>query len=99
MATKKELYQEKAQAKYDLLNAKIDALKAKYDEAKADAKLEVKNQFDDLSAKQKLVMQKFEDINNAGQEAWQEVMQSLESALESLEGSLADAAETLKKAL
>jgi len=99
MDTKREIYQEKAKAKYDQLNAKIDGLKARYDEAKADAKLKVKTQFDDLSMHQKTVTHQFEEMKNAGQDAWQDIKDGLEESFDTLEKTFTEAADRLKEVM
>ena len=46
METKKEIYQQKMEAKLDQLNAQIDTYIAKFDENKADAKMEIQETID-----------------------------------------------------
>jgi len=87
METKKEIYQHKAEAKIEQVNAKIDSYLAKFDETKADARLEIKNQLDDLTNQRETVERKFEEMRNAGQDAWSDMRSGLDDAIEELETS------------
>ncbi|MEJ2486083.1 MAG: hypothetical protein P8Y68_10140 [Anaerolineales bacterium] len=95
METKKEIYQHKVEAKIDQVNAKIDSYLAKFDETKADTKLEIKNQLDDLTNQRETVERKFEEMRNAGQDAWSDMRSGLDDAIEELETSYNKAVEKM----
>lgn len=95
METKKEIYQHKAKAKMDQVNAKIDTYLAKLKETKADTKLEIKNQLDDLTNQRETVERKFEEMRNAGQDAWSDMRSGLDDAIQELETSYNQAVETM----
>ena len=97
METKKEIYREKAKAKLEQLNAQIDGLMAKFDETKADAKLQIQDQFNELTNRQETVEQKFEQMKNAGEDAWQDMRSGLDDAFDNLEESFNQASEKFEK--
>lgn len=97
METKKEIYREKAKAKLEQLNAQIDGLMAKFDETKADTKLQFKDQFDELTNRQDTVERKYEQMKNAGEDAWQDMRSGLDDALDNLEESFNQASEKFEK--
>ena len=96
METNKEIYKEKVQAKYEQMNAQIDELLAKFNETKADAKLNVKNQFEDLTDRRETVGKKIEQIKDSGEEAWQDMRSGLDNAFDELEDSFKEAAKKLE---
>lgn len=87
MKTKREIYQEKMQAKLDQINAKIDAYSAQFDETRTDIELTVKERLDNLLNLQKNAKQKFEEIKSSGEDVWMELQSGLEDAVDDLESS------------
>lgn len=98
MDTKMEIYQEKAQARYDQYSAKIENLLARFNETKADTKLKIKNQFEDLTHQQESVADKLDQMKNAGEDAWQEMRSGIDSALDDLEKTYQQTTEKLEQA-
>jgi hypothetical protein len=98
METKKEIYQQKVEAKIEQVNAQIDSYLSKIDETKADTKLEIKNQLDDLTNQRKTVERKFEEIRNAGQDAWSDMRSGLDDAIDELEASFKQAVDKMAEA-
>lgn len=96
MNTKKEIYRQKAQAKFDQMNAQIEELLARFNETKADAKLKIKDQFEDLTDQQETVEQKIEQIKDFGEEAWQDMSSGLDNAFDELEDSFKQATRKLE---
>ena len=96
MNTKKEIYRQKAQAKFDQMNAQIEELLARFNETKADAKLKIKDQFEDLTEQQGTVEQKIEQIKDSGEEAWQDMSSGLDNAFDELENSFKQATRKLE---
>lgn len=96
MNTKKEIYRQKAQAKFDQMNAQIEELLARFNETKADAKLKIKDQFEDLTGQQETVEQKIEQIKDSGEEAWQDMSSGLDNAFDELENSFKQATRKLE---
>lgn len=99
METNMKLYKEKAQARYEQYSAKIDELLAQFNETKADTKLNVKNQFEDLTNRQKTAAEKLDQMKDKGEDAWQEMRSGVDSALDELENSYQQATEKLEKAI
>ncbi len=96
METNKEIYRQKAQARLDRMNAQIDELLARFNETKADAKLTVKNQFEDLTDQQETVEIKIEQLKDAGGDAWDDMTSGLDSAFDELESSFNQATSKLE---
>lgn len=96
METKKEIYRQKAQARFDQMNAQIEDLIARFNETKADAKLKIKNQFEDLTNQQETVEQKIEQVKNAGEDAWQDMRSGIDNAFDELENSYNQATRKLE---
>lgn len=87
MEKKREIYREKAEARFEQMNARIEELLAKFNAAKADARLKINNQFEDLTERRETVIQKMKQLNNAGEDAWQDMRSGLDKALDDLEHS------------
>ena len=98
MENKMEIYKEKAQARYDRFNAKIDEFVARFNETKADAKLEMKNQFEDLTNQRRTVADKLDRMRNAGEDAWQEMRSGVDDALDDLERTYQKTTQKLENA-
>lgn len=94
MNTKMEIYKEKAQARYDQYNAKIDELLARFNESKADTKMKIKNQFEDLTNQRETVAEKLDEMKDTGEAAWEEMRSGIDSAMSELENTYQD---TVKK--
>jgi hypothetical protein len=97
METKKEIYRQKAQARFDQMNAQIQELLARFNETKAEAKLKINNQFEDLTNQQETVEQKMEQVKDAGEDAWEDMRSGLDTAMNELETSFNEAAHKLEQ--
>jgi uncharacterized coiled-coil DUF342 family protein len=84
---KREAYVQELKALTDELNAEIDKLEAKADQAKAEAKLKYLQQIADLRAKRKEVEDQVAKLQQAGEGAWEDLKQGLESSWEILKAS------------
>ena len=85
MATIKNDYVEKLEAKLAQSAAEIEKLKAKAAEAKVDARMEYQRQIDKLSVKQTAAQKKLEAIREAGAETWEDLKDSTNDALTTLQ--------------
>ncbi|NIW80250.1 MAG: coiled coil domain-containing protein [Calditrichae bacterium] len=97
METKKEIYQQKMEAKLDQLNAQIDTYIAKFDENKADAKMEIQETIDELTNQQKSVERKLNQMKSSGKDAWMEMRSGLDDAVDQLENSYNQAVEKMSQ--
>ncbi len=88
MTEKREAYVQKLKAKLDEWNAEIDKIAAKADQADAEAKIVYYKRMEDLRAKRKDVEDKIEELQQAGEGAWEGVKQGLENSWEILKESL-----------
>lgn len=87
----KEAYEKKLQSKLDEWNAEIDKLKAKADSAEADAQLEYHKQIEELRAMQDEAGKKFDELKEAGDDAWEDLKAGIDRAWDSLSSSIKSA--------
>jgi len=93
----KKAYQEKIEAQLKEFAAKIDVLAAKADKAKAEAKVKYNKQIEGLRAKQESVRQKLVGLKEPGSEAWEDLKQGLDAALDDLKGAVQSAVSRFKE--
>lgn len=91
MNEKRDAYLQKLKAKMDEWNAEIDKLKAKADQAKAGSKIEYHKQLEDLREKRRDVRERIVAMEQAGEEAWEDLKQGLETSWEILKSSFSKA--------
>ena len=92
----KEAYVQKLNAKMDEWNAEIHKLEAKADQAEAEAKIEYEKQLEDLRAKRKDLEDKIENLQQAGEIAWEDLKAGIESAWDSLGNAVNSAVSRFK---
>jgi uncharacterized coiled-coil DUF342 family protein len=73
-------YIRRMQTKLEELNAEIDRLSAKAGEVKADVKNEYNEQIAALKARQTVARQKIEELQKAGESAWEDLKSGIELA-------------------
>lgn len=73
-------YIRKMQAKLEEWNAEIDTLTAKAGEVKSDVKNEYNEQIESLKAKRAAALQKIEELQHAGESAWEDLKSGLDLA-------------------
>ena len=81
----KKAYQRKAQAKLAEKRAEIDKAKAKAKAAGADAEIKA---VDELEGKYKAAKSKFEQLADAGEDAWDDVAKGFEDAWDDVTGAV-----------
>lgn len=74
----KDVYVRKLQAKLEELNAEIDLLTAKAGKVTADVKSEYSEQIESLKARQVVARQKIEELQHAGEGAWEDLKSGIE---------------------
>ncbi len=87
----KDVYVQKMQSKLDELDAQINLLKAKASGANADAKIEFNEQIENLKEFQKKGKQKLVELNDAGEDAWEDIREGMDSAWNKLSAAFNDA--------
>lgn len=92
----KSAYKQKIQSQLDEWGAEIDKLKAKADSASADAQLEYNKQVRDLQDRQGAVEHKLNELEKAGEGAWEEIKTGLNEAMDDLDSSLKSASARFK---
>jgi uncharacterized coiled-coil DUF342 family protein len=82
--TDKSAYRQKLEAQLDEWGTEIDKLQAKAAEVGADARVELEKQVDELRKRQADAREKLEELNDAGEDAWEDVRGGVEKAWEKL---------------
>lgn len=80
----KEQYEQKLEAKLDEWGAEIDKLKAKADNAEADLKIEYYEQIDEMRSMQATANEKFIELKDASDDAWENLKAGIDNAWDSL---------------
>ncbi len=91
MSDGRDAYIEKMKANLDKWNAEIDKLEAKARQAEADARIGYQEQIDTLKEKRKNLSKRFDDIRQAGEDAWKDMKSGVEFAANSLSEALRSA--------
>jgi type I restriction-modification system DNA methylase subunit len=94
---KKKAYQEKIEAQLKEFAAKIDVLAAKAEQAKAEAKVKYYKQIEGLRAKQESVRYKLQGLKEPGGEAWNDLKQGIDAAIDDLKGAVQSAVSRFKE--
>ncbi len=92
----KSAYKQKIQSQINQWNAEIDKLKAKADSASADAQLEYNQQIREIRDRQGAVEQKLNELEEAGEGAWEDIKTGLNEAMDALDDSLKSASAHFK---
>ena len=86
--SEKESYRQKIRAKLDEWNAEIDKFEAKADQAQADAQLEYYEQLKKLRALQEEAANKLEELEDAGEDAWEDFKDGADIAAGAVEAAI-----------
>jgi uncharacterized coiled-coil DUF342 family protein len=87
----KQEYQKKVQANLHKINAQIDELKAKSSQVKADMAIEYHSKLEELYIQRDAVKAKFEEMQQSGEEAWNDLQTGFENAWQELNTSFESA--------
>jgi predicted nucleic acid-binding Zn-ribbon protein len=91
MIKEKDIYREKLEAQMKELKAEIDRLSAKIERMEADGKLKYRKERSALQEQLDKSQRRIKEIKTAGTEAWDEIRQGTEKALEEISQSLENA--------
>ena len=97
MNEKRDAYVQKLKAQLDEWNADINKLEAKSDKAEAGAKIEYHKQIADLRARLKEVGNKIGELQQTGEEPWEDLKQGLENSWGILKASFTKAKSELER--
>jgi uncharacterized coiled-coil DUF342 family protein len=87
----KKSYLQKLAAQLQDWDTEIDELKVKAHLAKADAKDEFAKQIEDLRSKRQAMQSKLQQLQDSGDEAWDDIKTGLEKSWTELRGSFRNA--------
>jgi len=96
MSETRDAYVQKLKAKMDEWNAEIDRIEAKADQADAESKIEYEKQLEDLRAKRRDLEEKIAKLQQAGDDAWEDLKAGIDSAWDALGNALKSAASRFK---
>ncbi len=86
--SEKDSYRQKIRARLDEWNAEIDKFEAKADQARADARLEYYEQLKKLRALQEEAGGKLDELEDAGEDAWENLQDKVDIAAAALDHAL-----------
>jgi len=84
-AAERSEYEGTAERKLAALGARIDSLKMELDQASESAKLELKQQIDELEVKRQAAERKMQELRAAGAERWNAVKLEMANMLDELD--------------
>jgi archaellum component FlaC len=90
---KKEAYQKKVEAELEELEARINLLIAKAKNASADTRIKAQNKISLLKKKYEKVSKEISGLQSKSKEAWEEVTNGIDEALDDLKVSVDEAIE------
>ena len=96
MKDKRKAYEEKLDAQLKEYNAQIALLKAKAENAKADARIDYYKTIEALEQKQDKAKTKLQELQTAGDEAWEAVKTGAEKAWAEVKTAYHDAVSKFK---
>ena len=94
--TTKDEFVRRMHAKLDQWNADIDTLKAKADSAGTEARTEYHKQLETLRSKRDEARSKLNELETAGESAWEDLKAGVEMAWESVSEAVRSAASRFK---
>lgn len=92
----KEIYEQKMKARLDEWQSVVDKYKARIKNAKADTKLELEQQINDLQAKQEKSKEKLLELSKSGEKTWKDIKSDLDRAIAELDGAIEAASSRFK---
>jgi len=96
MSEKKDAFVQKVKAKVDEWNAEIDRLSARADQAEADARIEYHDEIKRLKQYRDDAEHKLKQIQEAGQEAWEDLRSGAEMAYDAMSEAINSARKRFK---
>jgi chromosome segregation ATPase len=90
-------YLQKMAGQLSQWDKKIDALKAKVDTARAESKTELTNQINELDSKRETAKKKLQQLQRAGNGAWDEMKTGFERSWTDFKGAFLNASAKFKQ--
>ncbi len=97
MSEKRDAYVAKMKTKLDTWNKKIDSLEEKGHQIGADSRAEFQTQMGNLRAKRDEAKEKLEGLRRAGEDAWRDLRDGIDSSWKSLDEAVRRAAANFKQ--
>ncbi|MGM0596891.1 MAG: coiled coil domain-containing protein [Myxococcota bacterium] len=88
---KKELYQQKLEAKLEKWSADIEKLKAKAKDLNAESQIKYKKEIEEMQYLLKATRAKLDDLKNTSKGAWDDIKSGLDTSKESLKNAITSA--------
>ena len=94
--TKKDAYIKKMHAQLDEWDAKLDLLKAQMANVSADANIKFNEQIENLEEQRGRLMAKLDRLEEAGEDAWEDIRDGIDDAWNSITKTIKKASEHFK---
>ena len=88
---KKDIYQEKLEARLKEVRAQLDKFDAEAQKAEADAKARLEKEKENLRKRQEEAERKLQELRKSGEDAWEDMRAGTEAALRNLNDALSKA--------
>lgn len=97
LSQKREIYQDRAKAELDKLDARIGEYRARLDYAEADTRAQYNNLIDQLTTQRDAIAQRFEELQKAGDSAWAELQAGFDKAWTDVNTAFQSAAQQFER--
>lgn len=84
----KEAYRKKVEAQLDEWKAEADKMRAKFNKKKAESEIEYGKYLDTLKEKQKKARARLRKLEDAGEDAWEELKKGVDKATHDIKKSI-----------
>ena len=91
-----DAYIQRMKAKMDEWDAQLDVLKAKAEGASANVKIAINEQIDNLESYKADAKMKFEELQDAGEDAWEDLYDGVNDAWNKVSNAFTNAVEKFK---
>lgn len=84
----KKAYQEKSEARIEMIEAKLAELRARAKEAQAIAKIELEDKINDLDERYASAKEKMAELKTSGEDSWEKLKLKIDGALDGIQDKL-----------
>lgn len=97
LSQKRDIYQARAKAELDKLDARISEYRAKLDYAQADTRAQYHDLIEQLTTQRDAIAQRFEELQKAGDSAWAELQTGFDQAWTNVNAAFQKAAQKFER--